>query len=449
MPAVEAEITTLAGHLAAGTCRFLQLLAAFDTGGGWHGCGMRTCAQWLSWRCGLSTSAAREQLRVAHALGSLPEVTAAFTAGRISYSKARALSRVATPENEHDLLATATACTAAQLDRLCAGLRRARSNDEILDQAARASLRAVWEDDGTLRISGRLSAEDGAVLLAALAQMREPAVVDPDGAAATPDAGAAAAEGARDSGDEQATDAGATRTPGAPQGASAEAPPTGSEPGLPGDEHRDAGARAARSDAAALIALARHALDQPPPDASAAPVRLIVHTAQAALLRDEPGHASAETPPRPDPASAEAPAAGVLDAGPGIPLLPLGPDTLRRLACQALVEPATSPTTLLTQQAGQATDTPGADGTGSPPPASAAPSCAETAAAPSPAAPADAACTPTTACTGPPAAPPPSRTSSSPANTTTCSCTKADGSYNHTATPPAAAAGPPSTTTAA
>ena len=55
MPAVEREITTLAGHLAAGTCRFLQLLAAFDAGGGWHGNGMRTCAQWLSWRCGLST----------------------------------------------------------------------------------------------------------------------------------------------------------------------------------------------------------------------------------------------------------------------------------------------------------------------------------------------------------------------------------------------------------
>ena len=151
MPTVEREITTLAGHLAAGTCRFLQLLAAFDTGGGWHGTGMRTCAQWLSWKCGLSTGTARDQMRVAHALEELPVVREAFAAGRLSYSKVRALSRVATPESEQNLVGVATACTASQLDRLCSGLARARGNEEVLDHAARVAFRAVWEDDGMLR----------------------------------------------------------------------------------------------------------------------------------------------------------------------------------------------------------------------------------------------------------------------------------------------------------
>ncbi|MGH3745185.1 MAG: DUF222 domain-containing protein, partial [Mycobacteriales bacterium] len=163
MPAVEREMTALAGHLAAGTCRFLELLAVFDNGGGWHGTGIRTCAQWLSWRCGLSPSAAGEQLRVAHALERLPAVRGAFAAGKISFSKARALTRAATPENEEALVETATACTASQLDRLCRGIVRARSNQEVIAHAAQASLSTRWEPDGTLRFSGRLSPEDGRV----------------------------------------------------------------------------------------------------------------------------------------------------------------------------------------------------------------------------------------------------------------------------------------------
>ncbi|MGH3744312.1 MAG: DUF222 domain-containing protein, partial [Mycobacteriales bacterium] len=179
LPAMEREITTLAGHLAAATCRYLHLLAVFDTGGGWHGTGLRSCSQWLSWKCGLSTGTAREQLRVAHALEALPRVREAFAAGRLSYSKARALTRVATEHDEAALVDTATACTAGQLDRLCSGIARVRSNQDVMEQAAHASFRARWEPDGSLRFDGRLSAEDGAVLLAALAAVRPDPVLDP------------------------------------------------------------------------------------------------------------------------------------------------------------------------------------------------------------------------------------------------------------------------------
>ncbi|MCW2946160.1 MAG: hypothetical protein JWR24_2877 [Actinoallomurus sp.] len=54
---LEVEISELAGHLAAATCRFLLLIAEFDRLDGWVG--HRSCAQWLSWRCGLSASTAR------------------------------------------------------------------------------------------------------------------------------------------------------------------------------------------------------------------------------------------------------------------------------------------------------------------------------------------------------------------------------------------------------
>lgn len=339
MPAVEREITTLAGHLAAGTCRFLQLLAAFDAGGGWHGTGMRTCAQWLSWRCGLSPGTARDQLRVAHALTELPVVRRAFARGELSYSKVRALARVASIDTEASLVDVATGCTASQLDRLCAGLARARTNDEVLDQAARARFSAVWEEDGMLRISGRLTAEDGATLLAALAEMRQPAVTGP--------------EDCSDRADQQHVSAETLEAPDAPD--------------LPGDQYRDAGARAARSDAAALIELARHALTQPVGDTSS-PVRLVVHATgdiltsmsadpAAATACSSPHSVSAETSaaePSPktqnvswEASAADEPADSVptaaLDAGPGVALLPLGPDTFQRLACEALVESAFHP----------------------------------------------------------------------------------------------------------
>ena len=91
------EIAELSAHLDAATHRFLILIRRFDDLRGWGVQGATSCAGWLSWRIGLSRGAAREHLRVAHALAELPQIDGAFAAGRISYSKVRALTRVATP----------------------------------------------------------------------------------------------------------------------------------------------------------------------------------------------------------------------------------------------------------------------------------------------------------------------------------------------------------------
>jgi hypothetical protein len=101
--ALESELVTLAGHLAAGTCRMLQLLAEFDTRQGWAGPGLLSCAHWLNWRVGMSLRTARDHVRVAHALSRLPATTNAFAAGRISYSKVRAITRIASADSEHAL----------------------------------------------------------------------------------------------------------------------------------------------------------------------------------------------------------------------------------------------------------------------------------------------------------------------------------------------------------
>src|ERR1700756_2390328 len=93
------EIAALSAHLDAATARLLELIRAFDARGGWN-TGFRSCADWLSWRGGLNLGAARERVRVARALGTLPHLAQALARGELSYSKVRALTRVATPDTE-------------------------------------------------------------------------------------------------------------------------------------------------------------------------------------------------------------------------------------------------------------------------------------------------------------------------------------------------------------
>src|SRR3954470_3102037 len=92
---LEREISELAAHIHAATCRWLLLVGEYDRREGWAEWGCKSCAQWLSWRCSLAPSAAREQVRVARQLAELPLIAAAFGRGELSYSQVRALSRVA------------------------------------------------------------------------------------------------------------------------------------------------------------------------------------------------------------------------------------------------------------------------------------------------------------------------------------------------------------------
>jgi len=95
-----AEICTLTGHINTANYRWLMLIAEFDRRKGWSDGATQSCAHWLNWKCGVGMGAAREKVRVARALESLPKVAAAMESGRLSYSKAREITRVATSETE-------------------------------------------------------------------------------------------------------------------------------------------------------------------------------------------------------------------------------------------------------------------------------------------------------------------------------------------------------------
>jgi hypothetical protein len=150
--------------------RLLTLIRKLDALEGWNA-EMPNCAHWLNVKCGLDLVTAREKVRVAHALENLPVVDEAFEAGRLSYSKVRAVTRIATPASQNDLVEFAASTTAAHVEQY---VRAQRQTERLADpQAAfdayrHRSFTCHTTEDGALVFEGRLPAEQGAMLLLAL-----------------------------------------------------------------------------------------------------------------------------------------------------------------------------------------------------------------------------------------------------------------------------------------
>ena len=146
------RIAELSARIQAATHELLVLIREFDEQEGWDGC--LTCAHWLGWRAGLSPGAAREHVRVARALGELPKLSDAMRRGKVSYSKVRAVTRVATPENEQTLLDVALAGTAAHVERIARAWRRIDRNVEQAEERRRNASRRAADVGGRGRDGG-------------------------------------------------------------------------------------------------------------------------------------------------------------------------------------------------------------------------------------------------------------------------------------------------------
>ena len=163
------RIAELSARIQAATWELLELIRQFDKRDGWAGC--TSCAEWLGWRAGLAPGAAREHVRVARALADLPKLSDAMRIGRVSYSKVRAITRVATPESEDDLLNVALSGTASHVEKIVRGWRRVDRATEQADDRRRhetRSLRTWVDEDGMVVVRGRLAPEVGAVVRRAL-----------------------------------------------------------------------------------------------------------------------------------------------------------------------------------------------------------------------------------------------------------------------------------------
>jgi hypothetical protein len=162
------EIARMAAQLDAATHRLLGCIRRFDDSGEWARQGLVSCAHWLSWRIGLDLGTAREKVRVARALGALPRIDDALRRGVLSYAKVRAVTRVATPENEERLLEIALATTGAQLERVCRRFRRVLEivEGERLDE--RRFVRDEILPSGLVRITAVLQPDEAALVMRAI-----------------------------------------------------------------------------------------------------------------------------------------------------------------------------------------------------------------------------------------------------------------------------------------
>ncbi|GAC54053.1 hypothetical protein GOAMI_26_01030 [Gordonia amicalis NBRC 100051 = JCM 11271] len=165
---LEARVIGYAAQITALTAQFFAHVAVLEERRSWSGPGISSLAQWLSWKAGITQRTAHEQVRVARALRGLPVIRAAFAQGRLSYSKVRALTRVATDVREQELVNLALSCTASQVERAVRAMRQidaANGTDEPVAPRESAG-RWKWNADGTLSVSLRFTPLDGARFLA-------------------------------------------------------------------------------------------------------------------------------------------------------------------------------------------------------------------------------------------------------------------------------------------
>jgi hypothetical protein len=170
------EISKLCSYIYAAEHRLLTLVREFDEQEGWKHLGFHSCAYWLNFKCGMDLNTARERIRVAHALGRLPQIDSRFAAGAVSYSKVRAMTRIANEGNEDYLLMVATHGTAHHVEKLVQKYRRAKrlqDCDAANDLYENRQLSYHYDHDGCLVIKGRFPAEQGALIVKALEMAME------------------------------------------------------------------------------------------------------------------------------------------------------------------------------------------------------------------------------------------------------------------------------------
>jgi hypothetical protein len=174
------EITTWAARVARGEAKHLDLIAELDTRKVWVQHSATSCAQWLSWKLGWCRTTARERVRVAQALRSLPLIHRAFGEGQLSYSQVRAVTRVATADDEPRWLELARCSTGGQLDKIARGAARARAADLPADERPRPTASKSWDDNGDLLLTLRTPAHQALPVLAVLEQHQAAEQADRD-----------------------------------------------------------------------------------------------------------------------------------------------------------------------------------------------------------------------------------------------------------------------------
>ncbi len=171
-----AEIVALCADIHRAEYRLLSLIEKLDAAKSWRHEATPSCAHWLNAHCGLDLVTAREKVRIAHALPRLPLIRECFRTGELSYSKVRAITRVAGSDNEAELVQMARTHTAAHVARNVAAMRQVERLSEskaAFDAYRHRTFTCHTDEDGTLVFEGRLPADLGAMLIQGLDRAME------------------------------------------------------------------------------------------------------------------------------------------------------------------------------------------------------------------------------------------------------------------------------------
>ncbi|MCG8370964.1 MAG: HNH endonuclease [Proteobacteria bacterium] len=173
---LEHNILTHCMRINVATYQLLLMIREFDERCGFLKWGLESAAEWLAWRCDFSTTTALEKVRVARALKDLPLVSDRFSSGELSYSKVRALTRVATSSNEQELVDFALQHSTAFVARRCQELRLGDVSSHSVAETAFASRSLRLRRDarrGMLAVTIELPLEAGELIEKALDKARD------------------------------------------------------------------------------------------------------------------------------------------------------------------------------------------------------------------------------------------------------------------------------------
>lgn len=168
---LEAEMISYSQRMNVIEYDFLVVAREYDIREGWEAWNFNNRAEWLNFKCGIQVATGREKIRVARQLFDLPRISDAFATGLLSYSKVRALTRVATPLNEASLVEIAMPATASQVDEYCRRLRNANPSLSTKDANQIHQARYLCCNhhlDGSSTISVELSRESADLVMKAI-----------------------------------------------------------------------------------------------------------------------------------------------------------------------------------------------------------------------------------------------------------------------------------------
>lgn len=182
------RVKAIAQALDRGTYKLVILLPTFDRQKCWEQDGQRSCVAWLNAYCGMSPSAGNDRLRSAYALEKLPIIRQLFELGELSWSKVRALTRIATPENERSLASDALHISASEIERTVREFRNVTTASDIDEENEKAKahyekrcLSYRFDESGMVRINASLPPLEGAAVLKSLARAEDVLFLDSHG----------------------------------------------------------------------------------------------------------------------------------------------------------------------------------------------------------------------------------------------------------------------------